>query len=297
MSHLLIVGCGYLGEVVGLEATAAGHTVTAVTRSAERAARWRERGWQAVVGDVAQADHWADLPDCDSVLYAVGFDRAAGRSRSEVSVAGLAQVLGRLPATVQRLVFISSTSVYGQDAGEWVDECSATMPAAENGQICVAAEQVVRNWATSRQVASTILRLSGIYGPARILTRIAGLRTGEPLTGSPDSWLNLIYRDDAAAAARQALDDSRTWTSANPCRTYLVSDDQPITRGEYYSRLAELVDAPPPVFDPGQTAKRGSGGMNKRCSNDLAKRELGWSPTYPTIATGLPAALNGTPLS
>jgi nucleoside-diphosphate-sugar epimerase len=129
-----------------------------------------------------------------------------------------------------------------------------------------------------------ILRLTGIYGPDRVLTRVAALRDGLPLAGSPDAWLNLIHVDDAAAAVVAAA------RQPQPEPLYLVTDDRPCTRGEYYTELSRLVNAPPPTFDPAQVPRHGQG-LNKRCRNQRIKRSLGLQWQCPTFVEGLRASL------
>lgn len=287
VTRKLIVGCGYLGQRVAAVWEAAGQTVHAVTRSVERADVWRRRGWEATVADVCDSDTLGALPDSDTVLYAVGFDRSAGRTQVEVAVEGLRAVLGRLRGRCRRFLYISSSSVYGQQDGEWVDETSPCAPTQPGGRCCLAAEELVRR-AFARDGdggAAVMLRLAGIYGPGRLLTRVAGLQAGEALAGSPDAWLNLIHVDDAV----QAVCAAEARGAAGAC--YLVCDDEPVTRGAYYRRLAELVGAPPPQFDASRTSPRGSGGLNKRCSNRQLRAALQVALRYPTYREGLPAAL------
>ncbi|MFV0446531.1 MAG: hypothetical protein ACK5Q5_23415 [Planctomycetaceae bacterium] len=137
-----------------------------------------------------------------------------------------------------------------------------------------------------RSGRAVILRLSGIYGPGRVLTRVESLRSGTPLAGSPAAWLNLIHVDDAAAAVMAVADCTA------PESLYLVSDDCPVTRGEYYSELARLTDSPPPVFDPFQSPRHGQG-LNKRCSSRRIKSALNLSWQYPSHVPGLTASLDG----
>lgn len=288
----LIIGCGYLGSRVAARWLAAGDRVSALTRSAENAARLQECGITPYLGDVLQPDSLAQLPAVDTVLWAVGWDRASGKSQHEVYVQGLQNALRHLSGRYSRWVGISSTSVYGQTNGEWVDETSPCEPTQPNGQVCLEAEELVRD--TTFMVDATrrvTLRLSGIYGPGRLLSRVAGLRAGEPISGKPDSWLNLIHVDDAAEAVLCVA------TAVDPSPQYLISDSEPLTRHDYYSLLASLVEAPPPRFaDDGSiggslSAGTRTAGLNKRCSNALARQELAWNLKYPTYREGLPHAV------
>jgi nucleoside-diphosphate-sugar epimerase len=275
----LIFGCGYLGRRVGAIWRSTGVQVTALTRSHENAIVLAQQGIDPVVGDVLLPQTLQNLPAADIGLYAVGYDSRSAASKHDVYVRGVTNVLEQIGLRVRRLLYVSSTSVYGQDAGEWTDETSETCPQTEDGRIVLAAEEAVRN-ACSGTV--TVLRLSGIYGPGRLLRRAESVRNGEPIAANPDGFLNLIHVDDAAQIvahlARRASDQS----------SYLVTDDQPVRRREYYGLLAQLVGAGEPVFHfDGKGA-----GLNKRCSNARLKAEPGITLLFPTIATGLPHALN-----
>ncbi|HUQ69019.1 MAG TPA: SDR family oxidoreductase [Planctomycetaceae bacterium] len=283
-STKLILGCGYLGGRVAAAWMSRGDVVHAVTRSAERAALWRDAGLQPIVADVCDDVTLRDLPEVDTVLYAVGYDRSSGWTQREVAVDGLRHVLERMQRRCRRLVFISSSSVYGQSAGEWVDETSPCEPTQPGGECCLAAERLVR--ATISGSAANVLRLSGIYGPQRLLSRVEALRNGEPLTGNPNAWLNLIHVDDAVQAVLACEDRGVAG------ETYLVSGNSPVQRGEYYAHLARLVGAPPPDFEETQPAKRGSGGINKRCTNRRLRDDLRVTLRYPTFVEGLAASVD-----
>lgn len=276
----LIFGCGYLGQRVAAAWLAQGATVQAVTRSPERAAQWRDEGLRPLVADVCEPATLTALPDVDTVLYAVGFDRASGRSQRDVTVKGLRHVLERV--TCRRFLFISSSSVYGQAAGEWVDETSPCVPTQPGGECALAAERLVRQTFPTQ---ANVLRLSGIYGPQRLLSRIDTLRAGTPLSARADAWLNLIHVDDAVQAVLACE------VRGQPGKTYLISDDRPVPRGEYYAHLAKLIDAPSPTFDESQPAQRGSGGLNKRCRNRRLHEELGVTLRYATYIEGLAASV------
>lgn len=282
----LVIGCGYLGRRVAARWREQGRAVIAVTRSPDRAAEFRRDGLTPYVADICQSDTLRDLPAVDRILFAVGYDRGSGRTQEEVFVNGLRNVLEIVGPKCRRFISISSTSVYGQQDGSWVDETSPCDPVQPGGICCLAAEHLIRESFDDQSVRSAIrLRLAGIYGPQRLLSRVADLQAGKPLPGRPDAWLNLIHVDDAANAVIAAGE------SESQSSLYLVADDQPLQRGDYYARLAELVGAPRPQFDENQERSRGSGGLNKRCSNRQLRADLGLQLLYPTVETGLLAAL------
>jgi nucleoside-diphosphate-sugar epimerase len=161
-----------------------------------------------------------------------------------------------------------------------VDEESETRPITEAGQIALEAEHVLRE---HREFQSVILRLTGLYGPDRLLRRVDQLRSGEPIAGNGNAWLNLIHVDDAAGAVLSAAD--RLMRGVLKPKTYLVSDDRPVRRCEYFEQLAQLTGTVPPRFDPSAPSR--ITGVGKRCRNHAAKRELGLSLAFPTYADGL----------
>ncbi|MFN0055461.1 MAG: NAD-dependent epimerase/dehydratase family protein, partial [Planctomycetales bacterium] len=140
----LVIGCGYLGRRVAQEWSRAGDAVWALTRSRDRAAELAAQGLVSVIGDVTRPESLRALPPADTVLYAVGLDRQSGHTQREVYVDGLVNVLRRLETVPSRFVYISSTSVYGEDAGEWVDEETQCRPRSSNGQVCLDAELELR---------------------------------------------------------------------------------------------------------------------------------------------------------
>ncbi|WP_198000050.1 SDR family oxidoreductase [Gimesia alba] len=303
--HKLIIGCGYVGLSVAQKWLEQGHAVSALTRSETHAHEFEKRGIRPMMGDITQPDSLKGLPESETVLYAVGFDRSAEKSRREIYVEGLDHVLTEIKPRTQKIIYLSSTSVYGQSAGEWVDETSVCEPERENGQICLDAEQMFEqhgllpNGAQRETATAVILRLAGIYGPGRLLARMQQIKASEPLTGRPDAWLNLIHVTDIVNTILKCDTDIHLESH------YLVSDSRPITRQEYYETLARLIKAPLPQFAeeaPGQPALKSqrmhsterAAGLNKRCCNKRLREELGVELVFPTIQEGLPQAIENT---
>jgi nucleoside-diphosphate-sugar epimerase len=284
MMRKLVIGCGYLGKRVAAKWSAAGDEVFALTRSPQRAEEFRSRGWQPLLGDVMEPASLKKLPVVDAVLYAVGFDRAAGYSQREVYVEGLKNALEALADRAGKWIFISSTSVYGQDQGEWIDETSPCHPTKPNGQICREAEQLFQQFFPPGQTQAQILRLAGIYGPGRLLRRVSDLKAGKPIAGDPEGWLNLIHAEDAVATILACEE------RGEPGAVYLVSDDRPVRRREYYSLLAELVGGScrrsTPPKSPGTPRAWENAVPTARIRGELGIRLM-----YPTIREGLPQAI------
>ena len=178
------------------------------------------------------------------------------------------------------------TYSYGQATGEWVDEDSECDPTQEGGKLNLTAEKILQDFVcASKDTSANILRLAGLYGPGRLLSRIDSLKAGTAISGRGDAWLNLIHVDDAVSAVLACT------KPLVPGATFNVVDNQPILRSEYFGLLAQLVQAAQPTFNPDDPGRRGSGGLNKRCSNRKLRDKLAWNPVYPTIATGLPASI------
>lgn len=299
--HRLVFGCGYLGSRVARLWADQGDSVTVVTRSTERAQKFAELGWKPVVADISAepAMHaaLAGLAPPDSVLFAVGYDRASGRSIHDVYVEGLCHVLRALEDythSIRSFLYISSTGVYGQVAGEWVDEASDCRPTREGGVACLAAERLLQGSHFGDR--SLILRCAGLYGPGR-LPYLRQLAAGEPLAVPAEGFLNLIHIDDAARIA--VLADQQL----PPPELLNVSDGQPVPRRDYYATLAQLLDAPPPKFQTvesprptelsvtaessGADRRAARASADKRVDNARLQRRLSPSLLYPNHVAGL----------
>ena len=282
----LIFGCGYLGERVARLWRDTGHEVATVTRSAERAARLAGLGLRPIVADIASNGVIPPLPPFDTVLFAVGHDRQSPQSIHDVYLEGLRHALTALLDSVRRFIYISSTGVYAQTDGEWVDEDSATEPTRDGGRACLAAEQLLAEHPLGRR--AIVLRLAGLYGPGRIPLR-RQIEAGEPLATPSDGFLNLIHVDDAAQIVLLAE------THAPPPQCFVISDGHPVPRSEYYEELARLLHAPPPTFQPpdknSPAARRSE--SDKRIKNARMLATLQPQLQFPSYREGLAAIVSG----
>jgi len=287
----LIFGCGYLGERVARRWRDAGQEVVVVTRSRERAKAYQQSGYGAIVADVTQPATLARLPAADTVLFAVGFDRSAGGSIEEVYAGGVRNVLAALPSSVGRFIYISTTGVYGDAGGGWVDEMTPSDPQREGAKASLAAEHALRE--SPFAARGIVLRLAGIYGPGRI-PFLDKLRAGTPIPAAGEGHLNLIHVDDAAAVVAAAADAAETQPNRKPL-IYCVSDGHPVERGEYYREVARLVGAAPPRFvTPDRDSPRAArAASDRRVTNARMRSELGVKLAYPDHRAGLAAILAG----
>ena len=277
----LVIGCGYLGRRVAALWRAAGDRVFVTTRCEDQAARFRAEGFEPIRCDVLEPDGLRKLPTADTVLYAIGFDRSSGATMRTIYVEGLANVLSVAHASGSdwgRLIYVSSSSVYGQTDGGWVHEDSPTEPSEEAGRVVLDAERTLN---ASRAI---ILRFGGIYGPGRLLRR-AAIEGGETIVGDGDKWLNLIHVDDGARVilAAQAYGEMG--------RVYNVCDGHPVRRREFFGELARRIGAPAPRFvapsgelPPHETA-------NRRIRNARMMTELRAELRYPCYLEGLAASV------
>jgi len=282
----LIIGCGYLGTPVAKHWIAQGDQVFALTRSHDNAQRLRTLGIQPLLGDVMEPQSLPIFPAVEQVLYAVGYDRSGKYSLEDVYVQGLKNVVHRLPDSVQQLVYISSTGVYGQDDGSWVTETSETVPTRPGGKACLEAELfLLDKQAQAALPRVTILRLAGIYGPNRI-PRLAQIKQGQHLKVPSTGWLNLIHVQDAVRVVDCVI-------SQQPSEhLYLVSDGHPVVRHEYLQEIARQLGAPPVVFEDTQadSAVAQRAGSSKRICNQrlMDEFQLQWKyPTYRETLTEL----------
>jgi len=278
----LVIGTGYLGFRVAQRWREDNDPVFVTTRFAARADVLADKGLRPIVADVTDPVTLKDLPAVDTVLFSVGLDRKAGHSIDEVYVEGLANVLDAISGRTKRFIYISSSGVYGQEDGSWVDELSDCEPIRAGGRACLAAERGLAEHSLGR--LSVILRLAGIYGPGRVPRR-ADLILGQPIVADGDGFLNLIHVEDAVSAVIAAgqIDDFPA--------LYVVSDGSPVLRRHYFHEVARLmgiedlrIETPP---GDGTDSRRMRG--DKRIDSSKLRRELGFSPHYPTFREGLAA--------
>jgi nucleoside-diphosphate-sugar epimerase len=281
----LLFGHGYLGSRVAALWRAAGDDVAVVTRSPHKAGELSALGYLPIVADVARAETLRELPSADTVVYAVGFDRSNRTNQSilDVYAGGINNVLAALPAVTGRFIYISTTGVYGDAEGLWIDEETPPNPERDGGVAAWEAEQILREHRLADN--SVVLRLAGIYGPGRI-PFLNALARGESIAAPSDGHLNLIHVDDAARCVLAAEQKA-----AGPL--YCVSDGHPVVRREFYFEVARRIGAPKPYFTaPDPSSRRATrAASDKRVCNNRLLAELRVSLRYPTYRDGLAAFL------
>ena len=279
-----ILGCGYVGLALGETLLAEGHDVVGVRRSASGVEAVERAGLRAVRADVTDAEGLAAVPDVDAVVFSASSGGGDAEAARAVYVEGLRtaiEAFGDRSSPPERLVYTSSTGVYGDHGGDWVDEDAPLRPATAKAEVLVEAETVARS-AAAHGIDPVVARLGGIYGPDRL--RIERYLE-RPVT---EGWLNLLHRADAGGALAFLLG-----LEAAP-ETVVVVDDEPVWKPELAAWLAKQCGVEPPptltleerLADEGLSAgaRRRLRGQ-KRCSNRRLTA-LGYALTYPTYREG-----------
>lgn len=287
MKRLLIVGCGDIA-LRALPQLVRSYRVSGLVRSADQGARIAALGATALAGDLddpatlAQLDGAADL-----VLHlAPPADTGDKDQRS----ANLIAALSRRPP--ERLVYISTSGVYGDCGGARVDEERPLAPQTLRGTRRADAEHALLAWGAQGGVAVAVLRVPGIYAAERL--PLAQLKRGAPvLRAEDDVYTNHIHADDLAAICQTALE------RAAPGRIYNASDDSEMKMGDYFDLVADRAGLPRPPRITRAAAEAGaiSEGLlsfmreSRRLVNTRMKAELGVRLRYPTVYEGVPPAV------
>lgn len=274
--RVLIAGCGDLGLRVArlLELENMANRSWGLRRQPDVESIQDIPGLTWIACDLTQSSTLSDLPkDITHVLYAAAPNARTEADYRAVYRDGLEHVLQAVASpALQRVLFISSTAVYGDHGAQWIDEDTPTAPKNFNGRVLLEAEQWLHS--QSAQFETLSLRLSGIYGPGRsyLLDR---LRTGQATAPPIDShWVNRIHIEDAAAAVLHLMN------LPNPQPIYLVTDSTPLPMRVLYDALAKLVGGPTPP----EGAPPASVGSKRLCNARL--RESGFSFKWPDSREG-----------
>ncbi len=274
--RVLIAGCGDLGlrvaRLLGLESASNQSWGLRRNPSLEWTSDLPSFSW--IAADLTQPDTLHGLPkDIPHVLYTAAPNARTEADYRAVYRDGLEHLLQAVASpALQRVLFVSSTAVYGDHGAQWIDEDTPTAPKNFNGRVLLDTEQWLHG--QSAQFETLSLRLSGIYGPGRsyLLDR---LRTGQTTAPAVEShWVNRIHIEDAAAAVLHLIN------LPNPQPIYLVTDSTPLPMRVLYDALATLVGGPTPPEGPAP-ASVGS----KRLSN-ARLRDSGFSFKWPDSRDG-----------
>lgn len=275
--RVLLAGCGDVGLRVAHRLLARGDEVWALRRQPpvddDSSVHWLR-------GDLTHADSLHVLPvGITQLVYLPTPDRRDEAAYRATFIDGLRHVLDALSgAALQRVLFVSSSAVYGEHGGDWVDESTPAAPCGFNGKVLLDAEQ----WLASQSVTSITLRLAGLYGPGQLqlLDRLRAEQVRVPRRTK--HWANRIHTDDAASAIVHLLQ------LADPLPLYLGTDDTPLPLDVLYDALAQLIGVDPPQEGP---TPAGIG--SKRLSN-ARLRGSGFAPRWPDSREGYAAVLDNS---
>jgi uncharacterized protein YbjT (DUF2867 family) len=282
-AHLFCFGLGYSARALARLVAAEGWVVSGTCRTDEKAAELRARGFAAepferscplAAGAMSGVTHVlvSVPPDIagDPVLDSHGGDIAA--------LPGLAW-----------LGYLSTTGVYGDHGGGWVDEAATLQPSGERGRRRVKAEQGWLELWRDRSVPVHVFRLAAIYGPHRSPFEALRAGTARRIDKSAQVF-SRIHVDDLARVLLASIQQPRAGAVYNVC------DDDPAAPEAVVAYAAALLGVPPPPLVP--LAEAGLSAMalsfyddNKRVRNGLIKRELGVALRYPDYRAGLAAIL------
>ncbi|MYC81182.1 MAG: NAD-dependent epimerase/dehydratase family protein [Acidobacteria bacterium] len=278
MARILIAGCGYVGQELGLGLVQEGHSVCGLRRGPDRL----PPGLQGFSADLTRPETLENLPGpFDVAFYTAGADRRSEAGYRSAYLKGLGNLIGALRdqnPPVRRLFFTSSTAVYGQSGGEWVDEDSPAEAGHFRGRLLRDAEQVL----LGGPITGTVVRIGGIYGPGR-QRLIESVRRGEACCfEGPPRYLNHVHRDDCAGALAHLM------KADSPRSLYMLVDHEPAEQCGVLRWIAGRLKVPAPARAPAEAGKPVRGA--KRCRNARLV-ESGYAFRYPTFREGYAALI------
>ncbi|WP_348819879.1 NAD-dependent epimerase/dehydratase family protein [Fontimonas sp. SYSU GA230001] len=281
-SRALIAGCGDIGLRVARRLAGSGGEVTAILRDPQKAAALESAGARVRIDDLDTPRDAGDWP----WLFWFAPPPATGVADTRLR-AWLAAQRGR----IGRLIYVSTSGVYGDCGGRWIDEDEPLKPQTDRARRRADAEAALTQWSATTGSAVVVLRVPGIYGPGRL--PVERLRQGLPVLCDAEApYSNRIHADDLAEAAVRAAARGRAGAAYN------LSDGQPTTMADYFRRCAQLLGLPPPpTVHLDEARRRFTPAMwsfveeSKRLRIDRARRELGYAPRHPDLERGLPSCL------
>jgi nucleoside-diphosphate-sugar epimerase len=285
---------GFVGRVVCSELLARGHEVSALVRRSGS----EPAGTTPVAGDLGDRDALArllerDRPDCVIHLAAEIATQRDPRKIDEVNVEGTRRLLAACSAAAGPRFVFASTVVTGDARGEVLDETSTLPVETAYGRSKQQGEQLVRE----SGLHGVIIRPSHVYGPGGWYADEIVKRLRQPgrlvVIGSGENWWDVVRVEDVATACVAAAE------RAPAGALYHVVDDEPIHYYDFVALTAQALSVGKPRRVPTWLAKRVAGAdsvaavvRSARSSNDHIKRELGWTPRYPSAQVGVPDAVS-----
>ena len=274
MAKILIIGCGSIGTQLAHNLAAKGHDVTGLKRNPPKLDIGEVNYFTA---DISLAYQLEELPlDFEFIFFIVSPDGRNKESYQAIYEIGLTNLIDRFvkEGASPNWIFVSSTSVYGQSEGEWVDEESIAQSDNITSQYIRQAEQQLMDL----NPQNIVVRFSGIYGPGReYLLRMA--KQQSVIQKDPPYYTNRIHQQDCIGVLIFLLEKSLAGVTLEQC--YLASDDNPATMWDVMSWLTEHLSCKPPEAKVNDKEVV----MNKRCNNQRLKT-LGYHFQYPDFKAG-----------
>ncbi|WP_297473267.1 SDR family oxidoreductase [Ferrovum sp.] len=282
MNSCLIIGAGNVARRILPLLKGLGPVFT-LCRRTEAFPQWRTLGAVPLLGDL---DHPHTLQRLTGLAHTIlHFAPPGSTGRDDARTRHLLAALGRGTSLPQRLVYISTTGVYGSSAGAWLDETSPVHPHTTRARRRVDAETQLRAFGRRTGCRVIILRAPGIYGERRL--PLERLQKGLPLP-LENPWTNHIHELDLARSVVAAC------TLGKSQRVYNVVDDQPLTVGDFYRCLAQHHHLPLPTFLPLSELEKTLDPFNlsflkesRRIHNQRIKQELRLDWRYPSVRSFL----------
>jgi len=283
---LLLLGCGDIGKRVAHLAQESGFSpILGTTRSSDTMATLAKCGITPYYANLDDPVSLTTLPTGNAVI--IYFIPPPGGGFRDTRARNFCQALGEYSSRPVKIIYISTTAVYGDHGDEWITEETPPAPASSRGKRRLDAEETFKEWGLKHQVPVVILRVAGIYGPGRL--PLQQLQSNHPVLVPEEARpTNRIHADDLAAACLAAA--QRGPDSA----IYNVCDGHPSTLTEYFTAAAELLELPAPplihlaeahtVMTPLMLTYVREG---HRISNHKLLTELGLRLRYPSLADGL----------
>jgi nucleoside-diphosphate-sugar epimerase len=269
MGRILIAGCGYVGTRLGTHLQEQGDEVHALRRHIDAL----PSDLLPLQADLSNPGTLKDLPSVDTVFYTAAAGGSDVDAYKKAYVDGLKNLLANLKSMPKNLIYLSSTRVYGEHQGAWVNEDTNPNPLDEQAQLLLAGENIV----DQAELSGYVLRLGGIYGPGRDFLIRHLKNNHENMSASTQTFTNRIHVDDIVQICAAFL--KRNMASG----IYLGVDSEPASQADVYLWLAKELGlkAPAATAEKTGSAQRG----NKRCSNQKL-RDAGFKFRYPTFREG-----------
>jgi nucleoside-diphosphate-sugar epimerase len=270
-SSVLIAGCGFVGLPLARDFASSGWETCAITASEASMAKLDGESFRTYAVDIRDETSFVNLArrNFDVVIHCASSGRGGAADYEAVFLFGTRNLMANLQWG--RFIFTSSTSVYAQADGSWVDETSPANPSRETGRFLRKTEDLVLG------AGGAVARLAGLYGPGRCVPLQKLLDGKAMIEGSGERIMNMLHQSDAAGTLRFLAERPATGI-------FNAVDNQPVFELEWFRYVCEQLNKPIPPFGP-RDLNRKRGWTSKRVSN-WKLRSLGWNPVYPTFREG-----------